>query len=145
MRLIFCVRDHTFDEIYMGHPMGFPAIHGVEAISATDNARGFTPLNAIAKTYGWQRKHLELALINRQASKPAAILTLLIGRQKRYMTGERIELLIEFGVILLAPIVHTYYLKKYKKVDDSVIWQNVKMFSPLYVLIACAVVLLLLR
>ena len=61
------------------------------------------------------------------------------------MTGERIELLIEFGVIILAPIVHTYYLKKYKKVDDSVIWQNVKMFSPLYVLIACAVVLLVLR
>ena len=65
MRLIFCVREHTFDEIYMGHPLGFPAIHGVEAISATANARGFTPLTAIARTYGWRREHLELALINR--------------------------------------------------------------------------------
>ena len=61
------------------------------------------------------------------------------------MTGERIELLIEFGGILLAPIVHTYYLKKYKKVGDSVIWQNVRIFSPLYALIACAVALLVLR
>jgi hypothetical protein len=26
MRLIFCVREHTFDEIYMGHPLGFPAV-----------------------------------------------------------------------------------------------------------------------
>ena len=61
MRLIFCVREHTFDEIYMGHPLGFPAIHGVEAISATANARGFTPLTAIARTYGWQREYLEMA------------------------------------------------------------------------------------
>lgn len=29
MRLIFCVREHTFDEIYMGHQLGFPAIRGI--------------------------------------------------------------------------------------------------------------------
>jgi hypothetical protein len=61
MRLIFCVREHTFDEIYMGHPLGYPAIQGVDAISATANARGFTPLTAIARTYGWQREYLEMA------------------------------------------------------------------------------------
>ena len=61
MRVIFCVREHTFDEIYMGHQLGFPAIHGVDAISATANARGFTPLTAIARTYGWEREHLEMA------------------------------------------------------------------------------------
>ncbi len=61
MRVIFCVREHTFDEIYMGHQLGFPAIHGVDAISATANARGFTPLTAIARTYGWEREQLELA------------------------------------------------------------------------------------
>ncbi len=61
MRLIFCVREHTFDEIYMGHQLGFPAIHGIDAISATANARGFTPLTAIARTYGWGREHLEMA------------------------------------------------------------------------------------
>jgi hypothetical protein len=61
MRVIFCVREHTFDEIYMGHQLGFPAIHGVDAISATANARGFTPLTAIARTYGWEREQLESA------------------------------------------------------------------------------------
>jgi len=61
MRLIFCVREHTFDEIHMGHLLGFPAILGLDAISATANARGFTPLTAIARTYDWQRDQLEAA------------------------------------------------------------------------------------
>lgn len=61
MRLIFCVREHTFDEIYMGHMLGFSAIHGVDVISATANARGFTPLTAVARTYGWKRELIEVA------------------------------------------------------------------------------------
>ena len=61
------------------------------------------------------------------------------------MTGEHIELLIEFGVILLSPIIHTVYLKKRKQVDVSVIQQNIKIFSVLYALLGCAVVLLVLR
>ncbi len=61
------------------------------------------------------------------------------------MTGERIELLLEFGAILLAPILHTYYLKKYKNVDKSVIQQNIKLFLPLYALIAAGIVLLILK
>ena len=40
------------------------------------------------------------------------------------MTGVKIELLIEFGVILLAPIIHTFYLWKYKKVDKQMLKQN---------------------
>lgn len=59
------------------------------------------------------------------------------------MTGEHIELIVEFSVILLAPIVHNYYLWKVKKVDSSVIQQNIKIFSWFYVLIAIGVVLLL--
>ncbi len=61
------------------------------------------------------------------------------------MTGERIELLLEFGVILLAPIVHTYYLKKYKNAYSSFIQQNVKLFLPLYLLIGFGLVLLVLK
>ena len=61
------------------------------------------------------------------------------------MTGERIELLLEFGVILLAPIIHTYYLKKYKNADSSIIQQNLKLFLPLYVLIGLGVLLLVLK
>ena len=48
------------------------------------------------------------------------------------MTGVKIELLIEFGVILLAPIIHTFYLWKYKKVDKKILKQNIKIFTGLY-------------
>ena len=61
------------------------------------------------------------------------------------MTGERIELLLEFGVILLTPIFHTYYLKKYKNADSSIIQQNIKLFLPLYLLILLGVLLLVLK
>ena len=61
------------------------------------------------------------------------------------MTGERIELLIEFGVILLSPIIHTYYLWRVKKVDASVILQNIKVFAVLYVLLAVGGILLFLK
>ena len=59
------------------------------------------------------------------------------------MTGEHIELIVEFSVILLAPIIHNYYLWKVKKVDASVIQQNIKIFSFFYVLIAIGVAILL--
>ena len=61
------------------------------------------------------------------------------------MTGERIELLIEFGVILLSPVVHAYYLWKVKKVDASVIRQNIKIFAFLYALLAVGGMLLFLK
>ncbi len=46
-----------------------------------------------------------------------------------------LELLLEFAVILLAPAIHTYYLWKVKKVDTSVIRQNVKIFSFFYLVL----------
>ncbi len=61
------------------------------------------------------------------------------------MTGERLELLIEFGVILLSPVVHTYYLWKVKKVDASVIRQNIKIFVFLYALLAVGGILLFIK
>lgn len=59
------------------------------------------------------------------------------------MTGVKIELLIEFGVILLAPIIHTFYLWKYMKVDKQILHQNIKMFAGLYLVFGFLVVLLL--
>ena len=50
------------------------------------------------------------------------------------MTGVKIELLIEFGVILLAPIIHTVYLWKYKNADKQILKQNIKIFSGLYLI-----------
>lgn len=52
------------------------------------------------------------------------------------MTGEYIELVVEFSVILLSPILHNYYLWKVKKVDVIEIKKNIKIFSFLYTLIA---------
>jgi hypothetical protein len=51
------------------------------------------------------------------------------------MTGVKIELLIEFAVILLAPIIHTFYLWKYKKVDKQVLKQNIRIFAGLYLVL----------
>jgi hypothetical protein len=56
-----------------------------------------------------------------------------------------LELLIEFAVILLAPVIHTYYLWKVKKVDASVIRQNEKIFSFFYVLLGVTGIVLLLK
>ena len=59
------------------------------------------------------------------------------------MTGEQIELIAEFSVILFAPIIHTYYLWRLKKVDSTVIYQNIKIFSFLYALVGVGIILLL--
>ena len=77
MRLIFCVREHTSDEIFMGHQLGFPAIKGIDAISATANAHGFTPLTAIARKYGWQNDQLEAASVECNSRQEVAIVNTL--------------------------------------------------------------------
>ena len=59
------------------------------------------------------------------------------------MTGVKIELLIEFAVILLAPIIHTVYLWKYKMVDKQILMQNIKMFGVFYVIFALVLLFLL--
>jgi len=45
----------------------------------------------------------------------------------------KIELLVEFAVILLAPIIHTYYLWQYKNVEKKELIRNIKIFAGLYV------------
>jgi hypothetical protein len=47
-----------------------------------------------------------------------------------------IELLVEFAVILLAPIIHNYYLWKFKKVEKKELVRNIKIFAGLYALLA---------
>ena len=59
------------------------------------------------------------------------------------MTGIKIELLIEFAVILLAPVIHTYYLWKYKKVEKKKLIKNIKIFSGLYAFLLLVGLLLL--
>lgn len=61
------------------------------------------------------------------------------------MTGVKIELLIEFAVILLAPMIHTYYLWKYKKVGNQELVRNLKLFIPFYLLFGIGVILLIMN
>jgi uncharacterized membrane protein len=61
------------------------------------------------------------------------------------MTGVRVELLVEFAVILLAPIIHTFYLWKYKRVEKKELVKNAKIFAVLYVLIGLVGVMLIIK
>lgn len=61
------------------------------------------------------------------------------------MAGEYSELVVEFSVILLSPILHTYYLWKFKKVGLVEIKKNIKIFSILYVLFALICLLIFLK
>jgi hypothetical protein len=61
------------------------------------------------------------------------------------MIGEYSELIVEFSVILLSPILHNYYLWKVKKVDFTEIKKNIKIFSLLYVLIALVGLFIILK
>ena len=51
------------------------------------------------------------------------------------MIGVKIELLVVFAVILLATIIHTYYLWIYKKVDKKELINKAKTFAILYVVL----------
>lgn len=61
------------------------------------------------------------------------------------MTGIKIELLVEFAVILLAPIIHTYYLWKYKKVEKKKLIKNIKIFAVLYALLGLLGITLIIK
>jgi hypothetical protein len=52
------------------------------------------------------------------------------------MTGEKLELIIEFGVILIAPIIYHFYLLKYKKIPRDIVLKDIKIYLSLYGLIA---------
>jgi len=61
------------------------------------------------------------------------------------MTGEIIELIIEFSVILVSPIIYHLYLLKYKKISKEIVFKDIKIYLVLYGLIAFTGIYLLLR
>lgn len=61
------------------------------------------------------------------------------------MTGEIIELIIEFSVILVSPIIYHLYLLKYKKISKDIVFKDIKIYLALYGLIAITGIYLLLR
>ena len=61
------------------------------------------------------------------------------------MTGVKLELIIEFTVILISPIVYHLYLLKYKKIASEIVFKDIKIYLFLYALIAMASLLLFFR
>lgn len=61
------------------------------------------------------------------------------------MVGEKIELIVEFSVILIAPIIYHFYLLKYKKLPREVVFKDIKIYLFLYGLIAMTSLLLFFR
>ena len=59
------------------------------------------------------------------------------------MTGQKLELILEFSVILLSPIVYHYYLWKYKKIELNEILKNAKVNMILYEVICIPSLILL--
>lgn len=59
------------------------------------------------------------------------------------MTGQKIELIIEFTVILLAPIIYHIYLIKYKKIEIRKLVKSIKVYLLLYALIFATYIFLL--
>ena len=106
MKITFRVHMHTDDEIQMGHKLGFTGISGVDAVSATANEDGFTPLNAAVRAYGWDRdliaetsvecnKRQETAILN-QVTPILLLVPRLVGRlsYKYTVEGCAIDLLL---------------------------------------------------
>lgn len=105
VKIVFRVSVSTSDEILMGHKLWFSDINGVEAISATASSDGFTPLYALARTYGWSRDLVDIAAAQCNLRREVAIVSQLtptlllvpktVGRltYKHTVEGYAVELL----------------------------------------------------
>ncbi len=73
MKITFRVHVHTEDEIRFGNKLGFSGVAGVDAVSATANVDGFTPLDVAARSYGWDRDLIAAASTQCNQRKEVAI------------------------------------------------------------------------
>lgn len=73
MKIVLRVHVHTEAEIQIGHKLGFTGLEGVDAVSATANPEGFTPLSAAARIYGWDRDLIARASQQCNARREVAI------------------------------------------------------------------------
>jgi len=76
MDIQFRVIRNTPDETLMGHKLWFQPSVGCDAISATANAPGFTPLVAIGRHFGWDYGMLEAAAAACNDKAEIAVITL---------------------------------------------------------------------
>jgi hypothetical protein len=132
MKFIFRVHVHTEGEIQMGHKLGFSGLQGVDAVSATANHDGFTPLTAAARIYGWDRDLITRASQQCNERKEVAIVhqvtpTLLLvpkvtGRTsyKYTVEGCAIDLLMAAKHLKIKSLHFTHFgfMQSHKVVDD---------------------------
>ncbi len=59
VKIVFRPIQHDPMEIIMGQAIWFKPIGGVNAISATANTNGFTPLTSIIRAYDWDKEIIE--------------------------------------------------------------------------------------
>jgi hypothetical protein len=132
MKIIFRVHVHTEAEIQVGHKLGFSGLQGVDAVSATANAEGFTPLTAAARIYGWDRDLITRASQQCNERKEVAIVhqvtpTLLLvpkvtGRTsyKYTVEGCAIDLLMAAKHLKIKSLHFTHFgfMQSHKVADD---------------------------
>lgn len=75
MQINFIPIQHTLDETAMGHCIWFKRDPVCEAISATANSSGFSPLTAIAREYGWDYKVIASAAEQCNEKNEIAVIT----------------------------------------------------------------------
>jgi len=75
MKIEFLPITHTKEEIEMGHCLRFNKSPKKMVISATANWNGFTPLNAVARSYGWDYDLIEAAAKACNESGEVAVIT----------------------------------------------------------------------
>jgi len=132
MKIIFRAHVHTEAEIQVGHKLGFSGLQGVDAVSATANAEGFTPLTAAARIYGWDRDLITRASQQCNERKEVAIVhqvtpTLLLvpkvtGRTsyKYTVEGCAIDLLMAAKHLKIKSLHFTHFgfMQSHKVADD---------------------------
>ena len=132
MKIVFRVHVHTEDEIQIGHKLGFSGLEGIDAVSATANPEGFTPLTAAARIYGWDRDVITRASEQCNARREVAIVdqvtpTLLLvpkvtGKTSYELTVEgcAIDLLMAAKHLKIKSLHFTHFgfMQSHKVADD---------------------------
>jgi hypothetical protein len=132
MKIIFRVHVHTEAEIQVGHKLGFSGLQGVDAVSATANAEGFTPLTAAARIYGWDRdlitrasqqciERKEVAIVH-QVTPTLLLVPKVTGRTsyKYTVEGCAIDLLMAAKHLKIKSLHFTHFgfMQSHKVADD---------------------------
>jgi hypothetical protein len=123
---------HTEAEIQVGHKLGFSGLQGVDAVSATANAEGFTPLTAAARIYGWDRdlitrasqqciERKEVAIVH-QVTPTLLLVPKVTGRTsyKYTVEGCAIDLLMAAKHLKIKSLHFTHFgfMQSHKVADD---------------------------